>query len=171
MPSQRKTTTQNGATRKPTKYSPANKNYFDENKENRLKEGPAEDWGGEDEESCEDLKIGRKRRARQGVRKAAERKIKRERGSHYRDEEDKVKRYYSGSYFSRPVSEAAYQMSCQMNQDSTQFLWFWMLAITEMYLHKKISLKTYEAYYQQCRANLKSGFVGKSFLDSGSSTS
>jgi hypothetical protein len=82
-----------------------------------------------------------------------------------------VKRYYGGSYWGRAVAESAYQLSLQLNQDSGQFLWWWVLAVTEMYLHKKVSLKTYEAYCQQCRAHLKTGAAGKSYLDSGNRSS
>lgn len=65
--------------------------------------------------------------------------------------ESKIEKYYSGSYFSESVAGLLYNLSRQLNQDSYSFLWYWILGCTEMFVDKKIDMKTYESVYVSCK--------------------
>lgn len=102
--------------------------------------GPAEAL---DEEEDMDLLIGKKRAAKLMNQKRQKQKLRMEKKS-------KIEKYYAGSYFSDSVAGIAYHLSRQLNHETSEFLWLWILGVTEMLVDKKTSSSTYVQVRDNC---------------------
>lgn len=101
---------------------------------------------GEDEEDDEaiDFQIGKKRAAKLMNQK-------RQRQRQREEKRSKIEKYYSGSFFSDSIAGIMYFLSRQLNQDTPDFFWYWILGSTEMLVDKKIDFKTYNEIYENCK--------------------
>lgn len=118
----------------------------DDDPETKREVANLEGDGDDDEE--EDYQIGKKRTLEK-KNKIARRKrlieVKREKES----------RYYAGTSYSRPSSTFAYALAKNLNRDSAQLLWFWILGVTEMYTSKKHTIKQYKREIRECEGEVK----------------
>lgn len=96
-----------------------------------------------EEEEDMDLLIGKKRAAKLMNQKRQKQKSRNEKKT-------KIEKYYSGSYFSESVAGIAYHLSRQLNQETSDFLWLWMLGATEMLVGKKITSQAYVQVKDNC---------------------
>lgn len=110
----------------------------------------------EDEDEALDFQIGKKRAAKLMSQKRQKQKLREEKKT-------KIENYYSGSYFSDSISGIAYFLSRQLNQDTADFFWYWILGATEMLIDKKISFNTYKEIFETCKIE-RNRFASKSSI-------
>lgn len=91
------------------------------------------------EEEEEEIEIGKKR-----IRRRLEEKRNKKR---QREEvQAKVERYYRGSYTGNSIAGVLYKLSQQLNKENNDFLWFWILGVTDQFISYKINQNTYEQH-------------------------
>lgn len=74
----------------------------------------------------------------------------------------RVANYYSGSYYSKCCSYLVYQLGVQLNKQSVDSFWLWILGLTDQLVHSKISSIQYDEEYSQCHKDFIS-ITGKNF--------
>ena len=71
--------------------------------------------------------------------------------------EDRAKRrrradeYYEGDYYSNCCAYYTYSLGVQLNKQSVEFFWLWMLGLTDQLVHSKISPTEYSNEYDKCK--------------------
>lgn len=117
------------------------------------KESEAEGEGNDEDDFETDL-IGKKR--------------KRDEESGHDAKNDRKKRlmrvsnYYSGSYYSKCCSYLVYQLGTQLNKQTVDSFWLWIMGLTDQLVHSKISSIQYDEEFGQCHKDYVS-ITGKSF--------
>ena len=72
-------------------------------------------------------------------------------------EDDRTKRrmrateYYSGDFYSKSCSYLLYCLGVQLNKQSVDSFWLWILGLTDQLIHSKISALEYDEEYDKCR--------------------
>jgi cell division control protein 45 len=74
----------------------------------------------------------------------------------------RVANYYSGSYYSKCCSYLVYQLGVQLNKQSVDSFWLWILGLTDQLVHSKISSIQYDEEFSQCHKDFVS-ITGKNF--------
>ncbi len=125
---------------------------FDDDKEEMQEEGLEREYEedmeiqmekGRDEDG-EILDFGKKRKERAKLKRMAEKRIKLE----------KIQRtnsYYRGNYFGKSIAGIMYFIAQQLNKESLDYLWYWIIGITDQLVHNRISFNQYETDISDCR--------------------
>ena len=59
--------------------------------------------------------------------------------------------YYHGNFFGKSIAYEMYEMSQQLNRESNEFLWLWIIGLTYQYLHLKITQIQYQEMLSECQ--------------------
>lgn len=72
-----------------------------------------------------------------------EKKIKMERAY-------KARTYYRGTYFGKSIAGLMYSLAQQLNRENNDYLWLWILGITDQLIHNRISHNQYGLFISDC---------------------
>lgn len=89
------------------------------------------------QEEEEEIELGKKRIKRRLEDKKNRKKLK-------EAIQTKVEKYYKGSYTGNCVTGILYKLSQQLNKENNEFLWYWILGVTDQFTSYKINQNKYE---------------------------
>jgi len=78
------------------------------------------------------------------VKRAAEKRIKLEKIY-------KTQSYYRGDYFGKSIAGIMYFVAQQLNKENLDYLWYWIIGITDQLIHNRVSFNQYETHISDCR--------------------
>jgi len=90
------------------------------------------------------IDFGKKRKERARVKRAAEKRIKLEKIY-------KTQSYYRGDYFGKSIAGIMYFVAQQLNKENLDYLWYWIIGITDQLIHNRVSFNQYETHISDCR--------------------
>jgi hypothetical protein len=59
-------------------------------------------------------------------------------------------KYYDGDYYGRSTASILYQLSSQLNRSSKDFLWFWIVGLSDLMIHSKSGEIEYNEEIEIC---------------------
>ena len=74
----------------------------------------------------------------------------------------KVQNYFSGSSYGFPACYIIYQIAKQLNLESNEFLWQYIVSSTDHFLHDHLTSDQYEKLFNECRVEVSRLNQGKS---------
>lgn len=84
-------------------------------------------------------------------------KRKHDEGDHFQDRDirkkkaERIEEYYNGSSFSKWWAYLVYCLAVQLNQQSIDSFWLWILGLTDQLIHSKITQLQYEEELSECQ--------------------
>lgn len=67
---------------------------------------------------------------------------------------DRIDHYYGTNAYSKPCSYLLYLMTAQLNKQTVETFWLWVLGLTDQVVHSKISFFQYDEWLQDCQKEL-----------------
>jgi len=97
-----------------------------------------------DDEEEELIDVGKKRKENLRMKRRAEKRVKLEK-------KERIANYYRGNYFGKSIAGVMYYIAQQLNKENLDYLWYWIIGITDQLVHNRISFSQYEEFINECR--------------------
>lgn len=62
----------------------------------------------------------------------------------------KFEHYYRGTFYGKSVSSVMYNLCSNLNRDSKDMLWYWIVGMTDLIVHNKCGTYDYDEDMEKC---------------------